>query len=119
VKLLLDEMHAPVIARTLRDEGFDVMAVAEEPAWRGMADPDLLALCAGEGRAMATENVSDFVPMSAAWHREGRVHAGLVLTAGTGRFDRAASTYPGLFIASLRQFLASPPVGGDSWMWWL
>ena len=43
VALLLDEMHAPVVAQALRDRGHDVMSVAENPDLRALTDDELFA----------------------------------------------------------------------------
>jgi len=58
--LLLDEMHAPAIAKALRDRGHDVIAVADRPDLRAMSDQDLLGWAVREKRCVVTENVKDF-----------------------------------------------------------
>ena len=65
-----------------------------------------------------TENVADYSVLAAARAVAGEPHAGLIFT-NPGRFNRAAVAYPGDLIAALRTFLDNPPVGGDSWIWWL
>ncbi len=55
--LLLDEMHAPLIAFTLRNRGRDVIAVADQLTLRAMPDAELFrwAGVANGGLAPATE----------------------------------------------------------------
>jgi hypothetical protein len=118
VKLLLDEMHAPSIADALAEYSWDVVAVAAEAELRGMSDEDLLAHAAAAERVLVTENVADFVLLATRWTGEGRTHSGLLFTHPK-RFNRATLAYPGNLIAALRRFLNDPPVGGESWIWWL
>jgi predicted nuclease of predicted toxin-antitoxin system len=51
VRLLLDEMLSPVIARELCARGHDVQAVAGHPEREALSDPDVLALSRTERRA--------------------------------------------------------------------
>ncbi len=118
VKLLLDEMHAPGIADSLGEESFDLVAVAADPALRGMRDEDLLTYATQNERALVTENVADFMPLAAQWAGAGKAHSGLVFT-NPRRFNRATLAYPGNVIAALRDFLTDPPITGESWTWWL
>lgn len=121
MRLLLDEMHAPSVAVSLGEAGWDVVAVAGSPALRGATDEELLAHAAADGRVLVTENVVDFVELARRWAAEDRPHAGIVLT-NPRRFDRARLGYPGDLIAALRALLQAPPTAlesGTSAMWWL
>ena len=118
MRLLLDEMHAPSIARALVGEGTDVLAVAAEASLRGSPDEDLLSQAADSGRALVTENVVDFSALADSWAVERRSHAGLVFTSPR-RFNRASLAYPGDVIAALRQLVEASPIEGESWIWWL
>ena len=118
MKLLLDEMHGPSIADALTRNSWDVVAVASTTELRGSLDADLLAHAAATGRALVTENVVNFAPLTNQWATENRAHAGLIFT-NPKRFNRATLTYPGNLIAALRTFLDDPPVNGESWNWWL
>lgn len=108
MRLLLDEHYADVIAQRLREAGHDVQTVSER-GLKGLDDEALLVLCAGEDRALVTNNVRDFVPLARAWAAAGREHAGLLLTAdaslprhkgGVGRYVTVLSAlmdaYPGV-----------------------
>ena len=100
MRLLLDEMHAPSVAETLRADGHDVVAVAAVPGLRGVADEDLMAYEAGEGFVIVTENVVDFAAIAVRWVTEGRPHAGIVFTSPK-RFNRATRAYPGNLVIAL------------------
>lgn len=118
MRLLLDEMHAPVVAETLRADGHDVVAVAETAELRGLADEDVLIHATAEGRAVVTENVVDFAALATRWATEGRAHGGLVFT-NPRRCNRATRAYPGNLIESLRVLLRDPPELAASGIWWL
>lgn len=111
-------MHAPSIAVTLTEEGWDVTAVAASGELRGMSDEDLLAHAAREERLVVTENIVDFAVLAARWASDGRAYAGLIFT-NPKRFNRANLAYPGNLLAALRAFLESPPELGRSSTWWL
>lgn len=76
MRLLLDEMLSPVIARELRARGYDVQAVAAHPEREALPDPEVLALARAERRAIVTNNVRDFRPL----------HAEAVMPGGTGHY---------------------------------
>ena len=48
VRLLLDEMLAPLIARELRARGHDVEAVAGHPDRQALSDPEVMAFARAE-----------------------------------------------------------------------
>jgi hypothetical protein len=88
VRLLLDEMFPPTIAKRLRDEHeHDVVAVAERDELRGLPDADIFLAAQEEERTMVTENVRDYRPIAREWQAMGKVHFGLVLTTNR-RFPR-------------------------------
>lgn len=118
MRLLLDEMHSPEVARALSDYGHDVHAVASDPLLRGMADAKLLEFAAGINRAIVTENVSDFAVLASQWAATTKPHAGIIYTNPT-RFNRRSATYPANLIAALNSFLQHPPIDGEDWTWWL
>lgn len=118
IKLLLDEMHTPIIAAALTEAGWDVIAVAAEPSLRSASDTELLDHAAAVGRVLVTENIRDYMPLAKSRAMEGEPRPGLILT-NPKRFNRTSLAYPGNVIAALRAFLESPPLQGQSWIWWL
>jgi hypothetical protein len=119
VRLLLDEHYSPRIAVELRRRGHDVVAAPERPELRGLGDAALFALMASEGRAILTENASDFLLIVRAATVRGTDHFGLVLTSPR-QFPRTSRAI-GRLVAALDAFLAARPAAdalrGQSW--WL
>ncbi len=107
MKLLLDEQYSPRIAEQLRARGYDVMAVAGQPALAGLADWSLINAARQEGRALLTENVGDFQPIAAELARTGRPHAGIIL-ANPRRFPRSRDA-TGRLVEALDGLLAAHP----------
>lgn len=79
MKLLLDEMIGPSVARELHDRGLDVVAVAERTDLRALHDDVVLDVAREEGRTLVTLNIGDFARLHQQWLGEGRQHCGLVL----------------------------------------
>jgi hypothetical protein len=118
VKLLLDEMHAPSIAESLKANGWDVIAVAAEPGLRGLPDAELMLYASHNRRAIVTENVADFSILANGWTTKGENHAGIVFT-NPSRFDRASLAYPSNLIRALDALLGKATDRGSSWVHWL
>ncbi len=81
MKLLLDEMYAPAIARALRERGHDVISVKERPELVEAGDAELFERMAAEGRTIVTNDPGGFLPLVALAARQDRHHAGLWLTS--------------------------------------
>ncbi len=79
MRLLLDEHLDPLLATQLRARGHDVIAVAADPALRGLSDAELLDLGAEQGRAIATYDAADFLPLIEEREMAGRPCAGVIL----------------------------------------
>lgn len=118
MKLLLDEMHAPSVARTLSTNGWDVIAVATEAGLRGLPDADIIDYATRNGRTIVTENVADFSILANEWTARGKSHAGIIFTHPS-RFNRATLAYPGDLIKALMELLTEATDTGSSWMIWL
>ena len=118
MKLLLDEMHAPDVARRLTVNGWDVIAVASEPHLRGLPDADIMTHAVREGRAIVTENVADFSILAHERATGGHRHCGIIFT-NPRRFDRASLAYPGNLIKALDSLLDESTDPGSSWIRWL
>jgi predicted nuclease of predicted toxin-antitoxin system len=86
VRLLLDEMLSPAIARELSARGRDVQAVAGHPEREALPDHEVLALARAERRAIVTNNVRDFRPLHAeAVTPGGPGHFGMIFMSGNYR----------------------------------
>ena len=83
VRLLLDEMFSPVVAAELRKRGHDVVATAEDPAWRSLGDPEVLSLAVSQQRAVVTNNLRDFRPLHTDTLAGGGQHYGMVFVPTT------------------------------------
>lgn len=80
MRLLLDaNLSGRRLARPLREDGRDVVALSERPELEGLADPEVLALATAEGRILITRNSRDFAPLLRDWAEAGRSHAGCIL----------------------------------------
>ena len=119
MKLLLDEMLSPAIARELRSHGHDVEPVAGNPDREALSDPEVLALARAEHRAIVTNNLRDFRPL----HHEaitpgGAGHFGMIFMPGGYRRTKADT---GRIIAALEAILAQHPgendlANGEAWL---
>jgi len=117
VKLLLDEHFPRAVAEQLRARGHDVRAVTEHPELRGANDSVILDAASAAGRAIVTEDVSDFRPLAIARRDAKRPHPGLVYTTDR-QFPRSNPRTIGRLVAALERLLEHPPEG-DSWEYWL
>jgi len=109
VKLLLDEMLTPAVARELQARGHDAEAVAGHPDRGALSDPDVLARA--EHRAVVTNNLRDFRPL----HHEaitpgGPGHYGMIFIPGTYRRTKNDT---GKIITALEHLLAQYPADDD------
>jgi predicted nuclease of predicted toxin-antitoxin system len=89
LKLLLDEMYPPALARALHAVGIDAITIVEL-GMAGTADPGVFAYAVAENRPLLTENVADFVTIAAQHSTTGARHPGLMI-ALSNRFSRRAS----------------------------
>jgi predicted nuclease of predicted toxin-antitoxin system len=119
LKLLLDEMLSPTIARALRARGHDVEAIKEHPDWEGLPDPGIVALARREHRAIVTTNLRDFRPFHVELVTPGGAgHLGFVFVPTTYRLTR---TEVGRMVTALEAKLADYPVerdlaNGETWI---
>lgn len=104
---MLDEMYSPEIARRLRKQGHDVVAVKERPGLIEIRDPQLFALMASEGRAIVINNAQDFVKLFNQAAVAGDDHYGLFLTDDRSMPRRKETI--GLFVRVLDELLRRNP----------
>jgi hypothetical protein len=116
--VLLDEQHGPMIAKVLRSEGHDVIAVAERPELLGISDRDLLDAATAERRALLTENARDFAVIHQERMSVDQSHYGIVLT-DSRRFPRRKETRRALLgaIRSLLRVYSSDDALRDQLVW--
>jgi hypothetical protein len=79
--LLLDEMFSDGIAQQLRARDHDVTSVVADPALVALPDDQVLAYATGEGRALVTANIKDFIPLDGRYRAAGQAHPGLILVS--------------------------------------
>ena len=80
MRLLLDANLSPRrVASPLREIGHDVLALAEDAAYEGLSDPQVLELASTEKRILITRNSRDFAPIAREWAEAQRPHSGVIL----------------------------------------
>ena len=90
VRLLLDEMLTPLIARDLRERGHDALAMTERSEWMSIHDDEVIELARVERRAIVTNNLRDFRPRAAAATLPGGPgHYGMIFIPGAYRLRKA------------------------------
>ena len=109
MRLLLDEHYSREIAQQLRERGHDVTAVKEDV--KGLDDERLLSLACDQGRALLTNNVSDFALLIREWTSRGESPAGAIYTSDES-MPRSPNTI-GLYVERLSRLLEEHPKGGS------
>jgi predicted nuclease of predicted toxin-antitoxin system len=89
LKLLLDEMYPPALARALHASGIDAITIIEL-GMAGTPDSGVFSYAVAQNRSVLTENVADFVIIAAQHSTTGARHPGLLI-ALSNRFSRRAS----------------------------
>ena len=113
--LLLDEHYPPVLAQRLRQEGFDVIAVAEIPTLQGAPDDEVYQIAIDQGRRVITENIRDFRPLLTLALSRGTSFAPLLFTTAK-KYSRRASAL-GALTTALRAWLRSTdPQQVEEWL---
>jgi predicted nuclease of predicted toxin-antitoxin system len=109
VKLLLDEMISPKIARELRGMGdFDVQAIkGDRPDLEAVADREIVRRIAAEQRALVTNDVLDFQLIHNQTLTAGEEHYGLIFTSDSTMPRNKASI--SLWVKTLEKVLAEHP----------
>ena len=115
-RLLLDEHYPPMLAQLLRQAGFDVVGVAEDPAMLGAPDPEVFRVAAAQGRRVVTENVRDFRPLLTRALSDATPYAPLLFTTAK-RHPRRIDAL-GALASSLRAWLEEPdpPKQAEEWL---
>jgi predicted nuclease of predicted toxin-antitoxin system len=108
LRLLLDEMISPRIARELRSHGFDVQAIkSDRPDLETVADREIVRRMAAEKRAVITNDVLDFQLIHNRLLAAGGEHFGMVFTFDD-TMPRNKPSVP-LWVRTLRRLLGANP----------
>jgi hypothetical protein len=118
VKLLLDVHHSRLAAERLCQEGYDVLAAADDADLATLPDEELLRSATHHGRAIVTENIRDFDPILRTWAATGEHHSGVVFTSPR-RYHRGSARYPANMVTALRGVLNRPSSAEQDWVHWL
>ncbi len=79
IRIYQDEDFWEDVAPALRRRGWDVVTTRE--MGRGEAsDEDQMEYAAQQGRAIATFNRRDFLPIATRWFYEGKAHHGVIIS---------------------------------------
>ena len=115
-RLLLDEPFSVVLAEKLRQDGFDVVAVAELPGLAGAADEQVFQRAILESRRLVTENVGDFRPLLVSALSASMPYAPLLLTPSRRHPRRSSGLGP--WLAALTAWLErdDPPRQAEEWL---
>ena len=108
MRLLLDEMISPRIARELRERGEDVLAVKRDrPELSGRGDRELVRQMAVERRAIVTNDIMDFQAIHDRLLAAGEEHHGMIFTFDD-TMPRTRAAVP-LWVSTLSALLAAHP----------
>ena len=109
MKLLLDEMISPKIARELRAKGdFDVQAIkGDRPDLEAVADREIVRRIATEQRTLVTNDVLDFQLIHNRMLAVGEEHYGLIFTSDS-TMPRNKASIP-LWVKTLEKILIESP----------
>jgi predicted nuclease of predicted toxin-antitoxin system len=81
VRLLLDEMISPRIARELRENGHEVQAIKRDrPDLAARSDREVVKRITIERRAIVTNDIADFQVIHDRMIAAGEEHAGMLFT---------------------------------------
>jgi len=106
VRLLLDEMISPAVARELRDRDHEVEAIERDrPELESLPDTEIVRRMAVERRGVLTNDIADFAPIHERIVAAGEEHYGMIFTHdSTLPRDRASI---GVWVETLAGFLAA------------
>lgn len=108
MRLLLDEMISPRIARELLSKGFDVVAIkADRPELEALADREVLRRATAERRAVVSNDVLDFQLIHNRMLANGEEHYGILFTDDEA-MPRNKASIP-LWVQTLKRFLEANP----------
>ncbi len=110
MRLLLDEMWTPTIARELRKRNFDVIAI-NEPVhagrYAGISDDLVFAHAQDDRRAIVTDNIADFELARLEWESRGQIPHGLLYALNPPFNRHRGERVIGQMVNALAHFLSS------------
>jgi hypothetical protein len=101
-------MYDPSIAEQLRRLGHDAVAAGGRVEIMDLPDSELFAFAQVQQRALATNNVGDFLILDQRYRQLRRSHCGLILTSDR-RFNRNTPRAIGQLVTALDAFLRTQP----------
>lgn len=110
MRLLLDEMYAPTIAKQLRGRGHDVVSLhdPEYSTLEGAPDEEVWTRAIADDRTLVTENVQDFRRIEADALAGGQQTARLIFTTDR-QFPRGRPATLGRLVVALDALLLTAP----------
>ncbi|MBM4137288.1 MAG: hypothetical protein FJ241_10730 [Nitrospira sp.] len=80
IKLYLDEDVDPLLAKVIRDRGYDILSTHEAKMHKA-DDYKQIDFAASEGRAILTHNIRDFYRIAKEYAKINKFHAGIILSS--------------------------------------
>ena len=79
IKLYIDEDVRKLLAKVLRDRGYDALS-SEEAGMNGKSDAEQLEFAISQGRAILTHNISHFAKLAEEYVANNRHHYGVLFS---------------------------------------
>lgn len=83
LKLYLDEDLSPVVARALRDKGFDVVS-SHETGMNGKSDEEQFNYALSQRRAILSFNIGDYAILAKSFYQQRQDHFGIIVSRKVG-----------------------------------
>lgn len=80
IKLYLDEDVDPLLAKVIRDRGYDILTT-HEAKMHNSDDYKQIDFATSQGRAILTHNIRDFHRISKEYAKINKFHAGMILSS--------------------------------------
>lgn len=100
MKLYLDENISSLVAKKLREKGFDVISVHENHT-QSKSDIEQLKLAISERRAIVTYDIVDFIDLAKGYIARGKSHYGIILVSNKS----ISQGEPGILVNALESLL--------------
>jgi uncharacterized protein with PIN domain len=80
IKLYLDEDVDPLLAKVIRDRGYNVLSTHEAKMHKS-DDYKQIDFATSQGRAILTHNIRDFYRIAKEYSKINKFHAGIILSS--------------------------------------